>query len=193
MPFPAKTNTGAILASAAEIIRTGGIGSLSMRTLAGRLGVRASSLYRHFPDRSSIERSLAVLAAEQLLQRMRRSAAGHTGERALSAAARAYLDYATAEPAFYELLMQSVSAVPPSTESSQAMWDFFVSLISALANLGDDRGGAAAFWSFLHGFTVLVRAGQIPESSVQQAFTRGTNALIRGLSVPDAGAAGSSS
>jgi AcrR family transcriptional regulator len=186
VPFPAKTNTDAILASATDIISSGGLSSLSMRTLAGRLGVRASSLYRHFPDRASIEKALANRASEQLLLRMRQTVEGLQGERAVFAAARAYLDFATSESPFYDMMMESVAADSQSFESTKQIWDFFVRLISNTTNLGDDTAGAAAFWSFLHGFTVLARSGQLGESSAKLTFARGTQALVRGLSVPDA-------
>jgi AcrR family transcriptional regulator len=163
-----------------------------MRTLAARLGVRASSLYRHFPDRSSIEKALAVRAAEQLLERMRQSVSGLNGERAVFAASRAYLDYATADGAFYDIMMQSVVIGAPPSEpptvhaSSKQLWDFFLSLISDATKLGDDAAGAAALWSFLHGFAVLSRSGQLGETPSKLTFARGTQALVRGLSVADA-------
>jgi AcrR family transcriptional regulator len=192
MPFPAKTNTDAIIASATEIIKTGGITSLSMRTLAARLGVRASSLYRHFPDRSAIEKNLAIRGMRQLLYCMQQAGDGLTGERALLAAARAYLDYATTEPAFYDLMMDSV-IVPQSSGATKELWNFFLRLVSDATNLGEDAAGAAAVWSFLHGFTVLLRSGQFVEPSSRLAFSRGTQALLRGLSVAEADAAGSAS
>ena len=164
---------------------------MSMRTLAARLGVRASSLYRHFPDRSSIEKALAIRAADQLLERMHQSVSGLSGERAVFAASRAYLDYATGDGAFYDIMMQSVViAVPTETpvvhESSKQLWDFFLSLISDATKLGDDADGAAALWSFLHGFAVLSRSGQLGETPSKLSFARGTQALVRGLSVADA-------
>jgi len=163
-----------------------------MRTLAGRLGVRASSLYRHFPDRSAIETALAVSAASQLLERMRQSVDGMSGDRAVFAASRVYLDYAITEPAFYDLMMQSIHSIPEASESTKQFSDFWLRLISDATHQGEDTAGAAALWSFLHGFTVLVRAGQISESTSKQAFTRGVQSLVRGLSVAEAEAAGSS-
>ncbi len=198
MPFPAKTNTDAILASATDIIKSGGISALSMRTLAGRLGVRASSLYRHFPDRSSIEKNLAIRAADQLLDRMRLSVEGLSGERAVFAASRAYLDYATAEPAFYDLMMESVKSpsdapLPQSIESAHQIWNFLLHLMNQATNLGDEAASAAALWSFLHGFTVLAKTSQLSETSSRLAFNRGTLALVRGLSIAAAEAASSPS
>jgi AcrR family transcriptional regulator len=193
VPFPAKTSTDAIIHSAAEIIRSGGLASLSMRNLAARLGVRASSLYRHFPDRAAIERTLATRAAEHLLDCMQQAAQGAAGERAIFAAARAYLDYATSESAFYEILMQSYPPPVPPSATTKPVWEFFVRIVSEMTQLGDDVSGAAALWSFLHGFTILSRAAQIGETAPRLTFARGTQALVRGLSVPDAEAARSPS
>jgi AcrR family transcriptional regulator len=160
-----------------------------MRTLAARLGVRASSLYRHFPDRSAIEQSLAARAGEQLLDCMQQSIHGATGERALSAAARAYLDYATSETAFYDILMQPVAHLDQPADSTKRIWKFFVQLVSDITQLNEDTAGAAALWSFLHGFTVLSRAGQFGDAAPKLTFARGTQALVRGLSTPEAEAA----
>ncbi len=164
-----------------------------MRTLAARLGVRASSLYRHFPDRSSIERALAVHAGDQLLERMRFSLQGLKEERALVAASRVYVEFAISEAAFYDLLMQSAGLRPQSSDSAKQIWEFFRQLVGETTNMGGEEAGAAALWSFLHGFTVLLRAGQITEASSRSAFTRGINAMIRGLSIPEADSASSAS
>ena len=192
MPFPAKTSTDAIIQSAADLIRTHGLAALSMRTLAARLGVRASSLYRHFPDRASIEGALASSAAEQLLTRMRESAQGLSSDKALVNAARAYLEYSVSEASFYDILMQSFVPSQVSNES-KGIWDFFVVLVSDTTQFGDDVSGAAALWSFLHGFSVLSRAGKLGELAPKLTFSRGVQALVRGLSVADAEAVSSQS
>jgi hypothetical protein len=124
---------------------------------------------------------------------MQQSVEGLNGERAVFAAARAYLDFATTEAPFYDMLMQAINSVPQSPESSAPIWSFFVRIISETTNLGDDTAGAAALWSFLHGFTVLAKSGQLGESSIRLTFARGTQALVRGLCVPDAEAARSPS
>lgn len=193
MPFPAKTSTDAIVQSATDIIRTSGLASLSMRTLASRLGVRASSLYRHFPDRSSIEKTLAARAAEQILECMRHAVVGLAGERALFAASRAYLDYASTESAFYDIMMQTCPPAPHPSEHTKPIWDFFVEVVSDTTKMGEDVSGAATLWSFLHGFTVLSRTSQLGGTAPRLTFARGVQALVRGLSVPDAEAARSSS
>ncbi len=185
MPFPAKTSTDAIIQSATDIIQTGGLASLSMRNLAARLGVRASSLYRHFPDRSSIEKTVASRAAEQLLARMRLAVQDTTGEQAVFAACRAYLEYATSEAAFYNMIMDITVPGGQQNEASKRIWEFFVRLVSEATALDEDLSGAAALWSLLHGFTFLSRTGQFGETPAKPAFARGTQALVRGLAVAD--------
>lgn len=49
MPYPAKLTAEGILAAALTLFQSGGPEALSMRLLAERLGVRPSSLYRHYP------------------------------------------------------------------------------------------------------------------------------------------------
>ena len=193
MPFPAKTSTDAIIQSAGDLIRADGLAALSMRTLAARLGVRASSLYRHFPDRSSIEETLANRAAEDLLRSMQQSVHGRTGERALFSAARAYMDYASAEKSFYDILMQLGLPKKTQSEAMRQIWEFFVELVSATTHFPEDVSGAAALWSFLHGFSILSRSGRLGEIAPRLTFARGTQALVRGLSVADADVARSQS
>jgi AcrR family transcriptional regulator len=165
-----------------------------MRTLATRLGVRASSLYRHFPDRLSIENTLADRYGRQLLDRMEQSIQGLNGERALFAASRVYLDFASSESAFYDMLMRICVPPAPQTEVTQAIWKFFVRLVSETTQLGEDTAGATAFWSFLHGFSLLERAGHLGEPTASRlTFARGTQALVRGLSVGHADVARSQS
>ena len=186
MPFPAKTSPDAIVQAAAELIQTNGLASLSMRTLAARLGVRASSLYRHFPDRSSIERTVATRAAEQLLDCLKLSIQGRTGETAVLVASRAYLDYASTQKAFYDLLMQDYFPASGLSTAPQYIWEFFVNLLSTAGQIDQDVSGAAALWSFLHGYVVLSRSAQLGESNPRVGFARGAQALVRGLSIKDA-------
>jgi AcrR family transcriptional regulator len=193
VPFPAKTSPDAIVQSAAELIQTNGLAALSMRTLAARLGVRASSLYRHFPDRSSIERTLANRAAEQLLDCLQLSIQGSTGEKAVVIAARAYLEYASTQESFYDVLMQVGPPQNGQSAETKGIWDFFIRLVSTATEFDGDVAGAAALWSLLHGFAVLSRSGQMGELNPRMTFARGTQALIRGLSVAGAEAVTSAS
>lgn len=119
---------------------------------------------------------------------MQQAIAGLSGERAVFAAARAYLDYATSESSFYNIMMQSCNTPSQASEPTKQLWNFFVRLASDTTQLGEDVSGAAALWSFLHGFIVLSGSGQLNEAAPKLIFARGIQALVRGLAVADADA-----
>ena len=66
VPYPAKLTPAQITHAATEIVAQHGAAHLSMRTLAERLGVRASSLYRHFDNRDTLLRTIGDQAALNL-------------------------------------------------------------------------------------------------------------------------------
>lgn len=59
-----------VVAGAIRVLDERGLADLSMRTLGAELGVRASALYHHFPDK----RALLAAVADELLLRVRRGA-----------------------------------------------------------------------------------------------------------------------
>jgi AcrR family transcriptional regulator len=52
--------------AALELIDTDGLPALSMRNLAGRLGVQAASLYSHFPNKDAVLDAVANLLTRQV-------------------------------------------------------------------------------------------------------------------------------
>ena len=66
MPYPAKLTPDAIAAQARVLLEGGGPDALNMRPLADALGVRPSSLYRHYADRAALIGALTDDAAREL-------------------------------------------------------------------------------------------------------------------------------
>lgn len=64
MPRPRSLSPAALANAALEIVDREGLASLSMRTLAGELGVTAMSLYRYVSNKAELER----LVVEAILQ-----------------------------------------------------------------------------------------------------------------------------
>ncbi len=109
---PTAGRPGQIIAAARALLEAEGPEALTMRRLADRVGVKAPSLYKHFPDKSSV---VAALAAEMLretagvLEAAERAAPG-----SFSALATAYRSYALAHPHLYLLTMgRALPAVGP--------------------------------------------------------------------------------
>lgn len=178
MPFPRKVAEGAILAQALRLVRGGGLGALSMRELAGALGVRASSLYRHYQNRDALVAALSAHAAGELELRMERSASGRPPADALRAIGWEYLRFAREEPDLFGLLVGPGEET--GSETGQRIWIRILETVSAHSGKPFDSAGAIAFWSFLHGFAMLEQSGQIGRSWAQQGYLTGVESLIEG-------------
>ncbi len=170
MPFPAKTTQEAILKAAIELVEQEGWAALSMRRLGQLLGVQASSLYHHFPDRAALEAALGRLATQTLWNRLSR--AGVRGK--LKPLANAYLEFARENPALYHLVAGVPSAGDESPEA-KAVWKLLLEVVE------DDTAAAVAVWSFLHGYATLDAAGKFGKSGPRGGLARGLTALATGL------------
>jgi len=181
MPFPAKTDPLAILEAALDIIENRGWQALSMRTIATALGVRASSLYRHFADRAAIESALGALAAKTLLLRMEMAAARLDGTARLHAIAPAYASFAHDNRALYQLIA-SHNQASGSHPESKAIWNLILDAIARCRHTKRDHAPAAVvLWSFLHGYVSLESAGKFGASVPKRALEKGLVAIIKGF------------
>ena len=124
-----------------------------MRRLADRLGIRASSIYKHVPDKATLE---VALVAEGLAE---------AGE-ALTAAgprfasiAQAYRAWALAHPHLY--LLMTDRPLPrdrlPSGLEARAAEPVFAAL--------RDQDQARAAWAAAHGLVCLELAGRFPDDA----------------------------
>ncbi|WP_280477659.1 TetR/AcrR family transcriptional regulator [Nocardia asiatica] len=63
---PARLTAVGITRAAVELADRDGIDGLTMRRLAGTLGVATAALYRHFPDREALLASMAELVLDEI-------------------------------------------------------------------------------------------------------------------------------
>ncbi len=189
MPYPSKISVEQVADAATALAREGGLPAVGVRSVAERLGVRPTALYRYCTDGDGLMALIAERAASQLAGQAR-AAVAVAEHRALGAdgtfkaLARAYADFATAEPGLYAALTTDTSG---STWSAQpgverkALWNLVLQVVGRLTNNPDDTGAAVAAWSFLHGFASLRAAGMFGSSGPRDGFERGLAALIAGL------------
>lgn len=173
MPFPSRTNPDAVLDQAIALIEESGWDALSMRELAARLGVRASSLYHHFKDRKAIEAALGERAASGLLDAMRRA-------KTLESMARAYCTFARNNRALYHLIANAPSTADEAP-AGRELWQLLLATISPLTGNKDDTAAAVALWAYLHGYMALEFSGKFGASGPKGGFERGLSALLTGL------------
>ncbi|WP_036218331.1 TetR/AcrR family transcriptional regulator [Calidithermus chliarophilus] len=181
MPYPAKTSPEAILGAALELLEHGGEDGLSLRALAGRLGVKAPSLYRHYPDKTALEVALVEHGNRRLGEALVTASQEPGPEAALGAAARAYLEFARTHPRLYDLMMDARLSALASRESGKAVWATVLRLVGALTRDPDDTAAAVALWSFLHGYAGLERSGMFGASGPKGGLEAGLRALAAGF------------
>ena len=139
-----------LLAAARELLEEEGEAALSMRRLGDRLGIRAASIYKHVPDKASLELALMADALAEVGEALR--GAGPD----LEAIARAYREWALAHPHLYRLMTDRPlprDRLPAGLEESAA-----APLVEALG----DRDRARAVWAAAHGLCSLELAGRFP-------------------------------
>ena len=110
----------AILEAAWELARTEGLGQISMRALAGRLGMTAPSLYEYFDGKDGIYDAMYVQGNLSLRRHMEAIVAIGEAEprESLVAGARAFVAFCNDDQARFQLLFQhSIPGWHPSASA----------------------------------------------------------------------------
>ena len=141
--------------------------AMSLREVARGVGVSATSVYRHFPDKDALMAALAVEGLKMLgaAQRVASAAAGDA-DAGFAASGRAYIRFALANPALFRLVFTTPAlkhADTPVLSDSEAG----ALLLANAARIADEGGGEAQVraiqaWGMVHGIAMLMLDGQIP-------------------------------
>jgi AcrR family transcriptional regulator len=142
---------------------------VGLREAARAVGVSATAVYRHFPDKAAL---LAALATEGLgrlaaAQRAAFEAAGG-GAAGFTATGRAYVRFALANPGLFRLIFSKTPKAKASDWASHDDDAMRMLLQNAERLVAADRGpqGARVFalraWALVHGLAVLMLDGQAP-------------------------------
>ncbi|MFF7092998.1 WHG domain-containing protein [Streptomyces rubradiris] len=162
-----------IAAAARDLLEESGPAQLTMRTLADRLGIKAPSLYKHFPDKHAVEVELVAQLLTETAEAL--EAAETRAPGSLEALARAYRSYALAHPHLYRL---GTERPLPRAELPAGLEDR--AALPLLRACGGDQDLARAFWAFAHGMVILEIHGRFPADADLAAAWR------RGLGAPEA-------
>lgn len=153
-----------------DILERDGRDALTMRRLADELGIKAPSLYKHFPDKQAVESAL-IERGFLLWGNSAREALAGPGEAIVSLAA-AYRTVAVDHPHLYRLMTDGPLDRSLLTEGIES-WSG--------APLGDAIGDpetARAFWAFLHGMAILEIDGRFPpDADLERSWASGVAAF----------------
>lgn len=144
-----------------------------MRSLAEKLEITPTALYRYYPDRKALEVALAWRSLERLSEALEWAGQGLPGEKALAAVVRAYVEFAESRPAQYHLLMGSTELNDkPKSESNPRLWSLLARLIGEINPNADVAGTVTAAWSLVHGYVSLCQSGLLPSEGFEKRLNR---------------------
>lgn len=176
----------ALLAAAEEEIARDGIGQLSLRGVARRLGVSHNAPAHHFPDRAALLTALATHGA-RLLGRALETAASTTPDpvERLAALGRAYIAFAGDHPALFDAMLRPdlVHTDDHDLMTAEAhTYAVLTGTVTAAARAGWGAGLdpdilAVLAWSTVHGLATLTRQGQLTDRRPHDLAEHVTTAL----------------
>ncbi|WP_406732251.1 TetR/AcrR family transcriptional regulator [Streptomyces sp. NBC_01794] len=171
--MPDPTRAQQIVTAARELLEQEGPEALTMRRLAERVGIKAPSLYKHFPDKSSVETALVAEFLRETAEVLEAAEAAAAGS--FQALATAYRAYALAHPHLYRLATDrpiAREALPAGVEDR--------AVAPLLRAVGGDADAARAAWAFAHGMTILELNGRFPPGAdLAAAWATGSAGFVR--------------
>ncbi len=161
-----------------------GLSNVTLAALAGRLGVRQPSLYKHIDSMDALQRSMAIRAKTELADTLARATVGRARGDAITAMSHAYRKWALAHPGRYAAAQRVPT--PDDTEEKAADWaavEIVGAILAGYDLQGDDAIDATrVLRAALHGF-VSLEHGFVHPAGIDRSFDR----LIQGLTTALAG------
>lgn len=159
----------AALALGLEKLAAQGSPEIGLRDLARDLGVSATALYRHFPNKDALLDALAMAALRQLGQRqseVARAAGG--GREGFREVGFTYVRWAHENPALFRLVFARVGRVDALMDGSVDLGEAFRQLAAGIETVLPDGASATErqaaqlqAWSVVHGLANLIVDGQV--------------------------------
>jgi len=168
----------ALITAGLDILSEKGIEGLSLRNVAGRVGVSHTAPYNHFSDKQGLLAGISTAGHEHLHQLLL-----DTFEKSKTQSsdiifdiAWAYLQFGLANPAKFKLMfsgaLEEERAHPEFVAISQKSIALFEEIIAFCQSKGQLPEGrveniAIKLWSLVHGFTYLMLENQFPIEYLQ--------------------------
>ncbi len=168
MPETLSARAREIVDVARDVLEHEGPQALTMRRLADRLGIRAPSLYKHFPHKGALEVAITAAGFEQAavaFEVAEREAGDDSADR-LEAFVATYRRFAKTHPHVYRLMTERPlprEQLPAGLEARTA---------APLLRAVGDPVRARATWAFIHGLTMLELNDRLPSDDLTEPAWR---------------------
>lgn len=142
---------------------------LSLRALARDVGVSATAVYRHFPDKAALLTALAHAGLDRMGERQAAAAArARDPVAAFAASGIAYVRFALDHPALFRLIWTTAPegdlfAAPVGTShpAMAALREGIAAILPPQASPAAQRAAALTCWGLVHGLAMLALDRQI--------------------------------
>ena len=164
----------AVIAAGLKRLAEGDGAELGLRALARDVGVSATALYRHFPDKEALLDALADEGLRRLgalqSQAWLKAGGGHAGFKATGIA---YVRFAYDEPAVFRLSFtrQMSARCEPGADGGEVGYNLLrAGVAQTMTHLEDPDTAALHAWALVHGLAMLILDRRIAwdETMVEQ-------------------------
>jgi len=175
------------------ILEKQGPDAVSMRRIAGAVGITPMAIYHHFPNRDALLRSVVDKEFEEFLGYIGRLPVSPTMETHIVHIMDAYIDYAFARPHIFDYIFSK-----PRPDARRFPEDFRARHSPTLTPVADavarwmEEGRLAKddvwevaldLWAHAHGYVMLYRAGRfnLSQDEFKKLVHRSMRRLLHGL------------
>jgi AcrR family transcriptional regulator len=141
---------------------------LALREVARAVGVSATAVYRHFPDKDALMRAIAARGFDMMGEMQAEAARAHAGPAAFGAVGAAYVRFALKYPAVFRLMFShappcDLFSIPEEELSGplRMLRENAASLTPPDAPEAARRVVAIRAWALVHGLAVLLLDGMV--------------------------------
>lgn len=132
-----------ILEAAWDIGRTDGLAAITLRGIAGRVGMKAPSLYGYFDSKHAIYDALFAQGYRDFVERMANFVVPDDRAAAVQAGLESFFDFCSEDAARYQLMFQrTIPGFEPSAESYALALEVLDLTQRFLADIGIDDDDA---------------------------------------------------
>jgi AcrR family transcriptional regulator len=184
MPYPSQTDRATIVQTARELIEQDGVEQLSLARVAGKLGIKAPSLYRHVDSKSALLQAVNTLTFEEMFQAYQAALrqAGPDPRACMLAIARAHRAYAQAHPETYVLAYTATA--PEDRTDPAALEQAALPLQVIMAEIAGEALSLTALrgaLALVHGFVMLELKNQLQRGGdLGEAYEEVVGAYLEG-------------
>jgi AcrR family transcriptional regulator len=162
-----------VVRAAHRLLESEGPDALTMRRLGDELGIRAPSIYKHFPGKPAVELAMIEDAMVELGTALHEAVAGAETGDAVAALLVAYRSHALAHPNLYRLATRT----PLRRQDMAAGLEDWAGEPFYLAT--GEPYLAQALWAFAHGMVILELDNRfLPDSDLDRTWSAGAAAFV---------------